>query len=131
MMAERISHYRIVSKLGADGMAEGYQAPNSIATLRVRFCRPRTLSTRFDLTGLLKMVGAWGLEPQTSAVSRQRSTTIYPNNTGHSVILCRPPAQIPARLNLLLCYSRFSSSPHIHVEAKPQLQHSASRKELQ
>ena len=72
MIAERISHDRIVSKLGADRMGEGYQAQdtNSIATLRVRFCRPGTLSARFDLTGLLKVVGAWGLEPQTSAVSR-------------------------------------------------------------
>jgi hypothetical protein len=71
MIAERISHDRIGSKLGAGGMVEGYQAQdtNSIATLRVRFCEPGRLSARFDLARLLKMVGAWGFEPQTPTVS--------------------------------------------------------------
>jgi len=42
MIGERISHYRIGSKLGAGGMGEGYQAQdtNSIAMLRIRFCGP-------------------------------------------------------------------------------------------
>jgi hypothetical protein len=48
MIAERISYYRIVSKLGAGVMGEGYQAQdtNSIATLRVRFCWPGSLSVQ-------------------------------------------------------------------------------------
>jgi len=42
MIAERISHYGIVSKPGAGGIGEGYQAQdtNPIATLCLRFCGP-------------------------------------------------------------------------------------------
>jgi putative transposase len=37
MIAGRISHYRIVSKLGEDGMGEGYQyVPNVIITDKLR-----------------------------------------------------------------------------------------------
>jgi hypothetical protein len=77
----------------------------------------------------MELVGAWGFEPQTPTVSTQCSTPIYPNNTGRYIIFRRPPAQLPAQFNLLLCYSRFSSSPHIHVEADPQLH--PNRKQLQ
>jgi hypothetical protein len=72
MIAERVSHYRIDFKLGAGG--EGYQAQdiNPIATLRESLGGQGRLSARFDQ---LKMVGAWGFEPQTSAVSRPSRVT--------------------------------------------------------
>ena len=55
MIAERISHYRMVSELCEDGMGEGYQAQdtNSIATLRVRFCWPGSLRRDLVSLGLL------------------------------------------------------------------------------
>jgi hypothetical protein len=124
MIAQRISHYRIVSKLGADGMGEGYQAPNSIATLRVGVCRPGTLSARFDLTGLLKVVGAWGLEPQTPTVSRQRSTFQKPNRIEGFLIFALQTDQLPDQLLFVSCYSLFSSTSPFCV--KPQT-HSTSR----
>jgi len=78
MIAERISHYRMLSELCEEGMGEGYQAQdtNSIATLRVRFCWPG--SQRRDLISLGLLNGRRvGFESQTPTESTPSEIILY------------------------------------------------------
>ena len=77
----------------------------------------------------IKLVGAWGFEPQTPTVSRQRSVLLNPNYNGFFIIYVVQPDQLPDQFHFVLCYSCLSSPPLILVEAQPQ-PHSKSIKDL-
>jgi hypothetical protein len=71
---------------------------------------------------LILLVGAWGFEPQTPTVSRQRSAKTIPNYNGVFTTFKTKPDQLPDQLIflLILCYICLSFPPLIHVEAQPQ-----------
>ena len=75
------------------------------------------------------MVGAWGFEPQTPTVSRQRSVLLNLNYNGFLIIYVVQPDQLPDQFHFVLCYSCLSSPPLILVEAQSQL-HSTPAKDL-
>ena len=62
---------------------------------------------------LNSLVGAWGFEPQTPTVSRQRSTTQNPRYNELFIIFLGLPDQLPDQFISVLCYCQFST-PSTH-----------------